>query len=709
MSIYITVMLLLLNYQDVASVIHSGTIKEDTKFFYKQLTTIPSLITQVEFSIVCSYNGLRFNIYTTEDNINLQTNCSLDHNGQVLNQNLGAPVRPGTYKNYTCLEQENGLLHFTGTTIIQDFKPRIIGFSIGYNCYDPDPTSLKGLSFNISVSGQRNKTNCIPLPNRPQLNCVKFYPFASFPNLFGHKQEEARPGAEALKMDTTLLPGGCYKFVLEIVCYMFIPRCDVTRKVTIPLCKETCWDFLNGCKAVFQMFIEDYDVKKFLNCNYLPEAESDIECFNRAVTCDAPPNIPNGKIFGLTNGTYPALRQLEIVCINETFVMKGNSTITCQYTGTWSQPPQCALRACPAPPAVEHAQIEEHRNVSEVYPWHTKVTYVCDNETYHMEGNSTITCLKNEHWSHVPDCVEVVQITNNQRNLKILEIVLPAVFVVLLALTSSCLVVLYKRKLKLKRISFPDTFTLDNTTLTRMKKYDAFVCYHFDTDDTFIKNTIIPELEQNHDPPFKLFIHEIDFTPGSTILENMQVAVQNSNSAILVLSQGFVDSVWCQQEFQYCYIEHMNDPAFKLFVIMMQPMESLQNLNECMKQYFVQETYLKKNDKNLFTKIAAYLTMVKKPKDDENTQRDTEVNLGEEHDQGHLEIEGGIPTDNTQNDPDTNDTDNTVDDRRTVDADVVIHYHENITNVNNDLDVNIVIDDVDDVDNEDENVPLLLE
>ena len=51
-----------------------------------------------------------------------------------------------------------------------------------------------------------------------------------------------------------------------------------------------------------------------------------------------------------------------------------------------------------------------------------------------MEGNSTITCLKNEHWSHAPDCIEVTIGTNNQNKLKTLEIVLPTVFIVLLTI-----------------------------------------------------------------------------------------------------------------------------------------------------------------------------------------------------------------------------------------------------------------------------------
>ena len=425
----------------------------------------------------------------------------------------------------------------------------------------------------------------------------------------------------------------------------------------------------------------------------------------KTVTCEALPKIPNGRIEGgaITNRTYPLHTELNIKCVNDTFVIKGNSSITCQYTGTWTQS-WCVLRACSAPPIVEHAHIEQHQNVTGVYPWHTQVTYVCDNKTFHMEGNSTIICLKNERWSPAPECVEFVPSTNNQGKLKTLEVVLPTVFVVLLTIISSCLVILYKRKFKLKGNPLPDAFTLDNTPLTRMKKYDAFVCYRFKTDDDFVKNIVIPALEQKHDPPFKLFISE-DFELGKKIFDNMQAAIENSNSAILVISQGFLESEWCPQEFEYCHIEHMKDPAFKLFIIVMQPVDSLKNLTECMKQYFVQETYAKKDDEKLFIKIASYLTLVKQPKDDEDTRQGIEINVDEEQEgQYHQESEEGIttdvPADDAQNDTDVNN------DRRnfgfTVDG------HENISNeAENGNDVHVIVHNIDNVIDNDENVPLL--
>ena len=433
MSLCTICVLMLLKLHQVTAVMYSHTVTEDTTWYYKQLTTEPSLIVEIQFSIVSIHvpHTIRLNFYTTEDKINLQENCSFQNNGQLLNGYLWVPLKPD---NEDCLKDKNGLLHCAGKTVIQDFKPRRISFSFGNSCKFPKEMSLKGLSFNISVSGQRNKSECVPVQIRRNLkDCGKFYTFASFPNLLGEQEQEAIYTALSVYFSFKKIPGGCYKFLLEIFCHTFGPKCDVNRRVTIPPCRGTCWDFLNGCERKFRKLFKykKTAITDFLNCNYLSTVGSDIKCFYKAVTCEAPPKVPNGKIEGgaITNGTYPLHAQLNIKCVNETFVMKGNRTITCQYTGLWSKPPQCVLRACPTPPIVEHAHIGEHQNVSEVYPWHTQITYVCDNKTFLMEGNSTITCLKNEHWSPAPE-------STNQDILKTLEIVLPTVFVAFLTFTS---------------------------------------------------------------------------------------------------------------------------------------------------------------------------------------------------------------------------------------------------------------------------------
>ena len=58
-------------------------------------------------------------------------------------------------------------------------------------------------------------------------------------------------------------------------------------------------------------------------------------------------------------------------------------------------------------------------------------------------------------------------------------------------------------------------------------------------------------------------------------------------------------------------MENMKDPAFKLFVILMQPADTLNITNEYINSFFTKKTYLEKDDPKLFQKIAEYLIQVK--------------------------------------------------------------------------------------------------
>ena len=79
------------------------------------------------------------------------------------------------------------------------------------------------------------------------------------------------------------------------------------------------------------------------------------------------------------------------------------------------------------------------------------------------------------------------------------------------------------------------------------KKNDAFVSFQSDNgpDNNFIKNILQPKLEQETNPPFKLTIHLRDFRA-----DTLSNAVVNSNSAIILMSQAYIDSRWCREEFE---------------------------------------------------------------------------------------------------------------------------------------------------------------
>ena len=86
------------------------------------------------------------------------------------------------------------------------------------------------------------------------------------------------------------------------------------------------------------------NVRDEVDCDYLPSFSSAIPCFYKPVTCDPSPNVTNARMINITetSGSYLAKSQVKYECLDETFQMEGNSTVTCVYSGLWSGTPTCS-------------------------------------------------------------------------------------------------------------------------------------------------------------------------------------------------------------------------------------------------------------------------------------------------------------------------------------------------------------------------------
>ena len=234
----------------------------------------------------------------------------------------------------------------------------------------------------------------------------------------------------------------------------------------------------------------------------------------------------------------------------------------------------------------------------DVYQLHDVVQYTCINDKFEIIGNTSITCLYTGEWSHLPPRC------SRGNNLHPLALVLPVLLIPVVMLLLGTIII----KVKANAIN----------VLSRAREFDAFVCYKFDTDNHYVINDMMESFEKLCDHPLKLFIHGRDFIPGIPIVDNIKDAIAKNNSAIIVMSEAFIDSDWGPEEFAHCYLENMKDPAFKIFMIMMQPAECLDNLSEYMKSFMESRTYLSKYDPQLFHKIGSYLLWLKMPKDEKS-------------------------------------------------------------------------------------------
>uniref|UniRef100_A0A4W3HCD8 Toll-like receptor 18 n=1 Tax=Callorhinchus milii TaxID=7868 RepID=A0A4W3HCD8_CALMI len=81
--------------------------------------------------------------------------------------------------------------------------------------------------------------------------------------------------------------------------------------------------------------------------------------------------------------------------------------------------------------------------------------------------------------------------------------------------------------------------------------YHAFISYSH-SDANWVRGELLARLESN-EPPYRICIHERDFTPGKWIIDNIIENIENSRKVIFVLSKSFVNSEWCNYELYFAH------------------------------------------------------------------------------------------------------------------------------------------------------------
>ncbi|KAK3090059.1 hypothetical protein FSP39_008885 [Pinctada imbricata] len=97
-------------------------------------------------------------------------------------------------------------------------------------------------------------------------------------------------------------------------------------------------------------------------------------------------------------------------------------------------------------------------------------------------------------------------------------------------------------------------------------KYDAFVAYTSD-DRSWVISNLMAVLEGQHN--FSLCLHERDFLPGLTILDQISETIKHSRKVILVLSNNFAKSQWCQYEILLAQHRFLEEGGNSLILILL--------------------------------------------------------------------------------------------------------------------------------------------
>ncbi|XP_041922165.1 toll-like receptor 4 [Alosa sapidissima] len=119
--------------------------------------------------------------------------------------------------------------------------------------------------------------------------------------------------------------------------------------------------------------------------------------------------------------------------------------------------------------------------------------------------------------------------------------------------------------------------------------YDAFVIYS-SKDEAWVLDELVENLEKGH-PPIQFCLHERDFQAGKSITSNIvDEGIMGSRKVIVVVSQHFLDSSWCQFEFELAQSWLVLRRNASIIIIILEDVE-----DKKIKRLFRLHKYLKKN------------------------------------------------------------------------------------------------------------------
>ncbi|XP_075423982.1 toll-like receptor 6 [Ascaphus truei] len=122
--------------------------------------------------------------------------------------------------------------------------------------------------------------------------------------------------------------------------------------------------------------------------------------------------------------------------------------------------------------------------------------------------------------------------------------------------------------------------------------FHAFISYS-EHDSTWVKNIFLPSIEKD-DGSVRICLHERNFIPGKSIIENIINCIEKSYKSIFVLSPNFVQSEWCHYELYFAQHKLYAENSDNLILILLDPIPQylIPSRYYKLKALMAQRTYL---------------------------------------------------------------------------------------------------------------------
>ena len=136
--------------------------------------------------------------------------------------------------------------------------------------------------------------------------------------------------------------------------------------------------------------------------------------------------------------------------------------------------------------------------------------------------------------------------------------------------------------------------------------YDAFVAYN-SQDRVWVISKLVPQLEEGG--KLRLCLHDRDFDVGKLILDNISDKINASRKIVLILSNDFARSQWCQFEMTMAQLRSVEEGRHTLVVVMLENIQTRNmstSLNVLLKTTtFIQWTVDKKGEELFWRRLTA--------------------------------------------------------------------------------------------------------
>ena len=102
----------------------------------------------------------------------------------------------------------------------------------------------------------------------------------------------------------------------------------------------------------------------------------------------------------------------------------------------------------------------------------------------------------------------------------------------------------------------------------RQYEYDAFVIYSH-ADSKWVIHQLRPQLEDNR-PKLRLCIHLRDWLGGRDITDNIVESIEASRKSLLIVSNAFAASSWCQFELTMAQTRLFEEDRDNLILVLLE-------------------------------------------------------------------------------------------------------------------------------------------